>query len=249
MSRICTQSNVLDIATGFDTSNYFQQSKIDTLPHPQHQPGVVDQFVLLWEGNPPWGPKAKWVALDETILTQVVPSISVWGHPTNNYEGAQRFTMEFPCWPCSPNMFNIQPYLRTLLDIRCRNSCTIFFFLLHRLTQSHFHSEVLMDWVHLCPDLTGTNPSSISVPRWFSCKWHPGVRTLHYKEWSTCCFLGQSVISSKLSQRAPLNPINLLMLHKHSKILFHTGIYSFCLSIRLWMKSCQHSSINPQPTA
>jgi len=146
-------------------------------------------------------------------------------------------------------MSGVQLHLGAFMNIGGRSSSSICCFSLHCWTSSHLYSEVLLNMLNHCLNLIGIHTLLISFLGWVSSKWHQGVRTLNRIKWSTLSCLRHPIICSKLSQRKPLNPIILLIIDEHPAVLFHTGIHSFCLAICLWMKSCQHLSINSQPTA
>ena len=145
-------------------------------------------------------------------------------------------------------MSGIKPYLGTLRNIWSRTSSMVCAFLLHILTPSYSHPEMFMNLLHRCLNIIGTQTLLIPFLCRFSRKCHPGIRTLNRIEWSTRSCLQYSIICGKLCQLKPLNPFIMLMVYKHPEILLDTSVHLFCLSIRLWMKGCQHSLVNPQST-
>jgi len=148
----------------------------------------------------------------------------------------QTCPFKFSCRSRSSNMLGVQPPWRSFLNVPSWNSSTICSLLLCHMTPSHLYSEVLMNLLHRRLNLSSIYTSLISFPSWLFCKRHPGVCTFDRIEWRALRCLGHSIIHSKLCQRKPRNPIILLMVHNHPKILFHTGIHPLHLSVCLRMK-------------
>jgi len=106
-----------------------------------------------------------------------------------------------------------------------------------------------MNLLHHCPDVIGTHASLIALLCWFSCTRHSRISAMYCVKGGILSRVGRPIICSKFSQQKPHHPVILQMVHKHPEILFHTWIHSLRLSVCLWVAACQHSLINPQPTA
>ena len=142
-------------------------------------------------------------------------------------------------------MSSVQPDLGSFLYIRHGNPGPVSTLFLYFLASSHLSMEVVMNLLHRSLDLISIPASRLSFLRRFSSEQHLSIHSLNRKEGSTLSCLRYSIICSTLGQRKPLHPVVLLMVNKHSQELFHAGIHSFSLAVRLRMERCRHSSVNP----
>lgn len=106
-----------------------------------------------------------------------------------------------------------------------------------------------MNLLHSSLNLIYINALLVPVSCRFLCKQHSGISILGSKKRVTLCRLRHNITCGKLSQGVPPHPIVLLTVDKHLKVLYHTGIRLFCLTVHLQMKGCRHSLIDTQVAA